>query len=102
MTDRHLQVREVTILTILSQGERYGREIREEYEARTGEPLPLGSLYVTLDRMEEKGYLRSRMGESTHSRGGNRRKYYRVAADGHRALDAWEKWRLGLLGVQRA
>jgi PadR family transcriptional regulator PadR len=102
MADKIPQVREVTILALLLSGERYGREIRNEYEGRTGEALPLGSLYVTLDRMEEKGYLRSRLGESTHPHGGNRRKYYRIAAEGHRALEAWDAWHLGLAGVRHA
>ncbi len=78
--------REAAILEILADEEKYGREIRDEYQKRTRKKMPFGSLYVTLRRMEdEKGFLKSRMGESTHERGGNRRKYYRLTADGERA-----------------
>jgi DNA-binding PadR family transcriptional regulator len=78
--------REAVILAILMNGERYGRDIRDQYEERVGRSMPLGSLYVTLDRMEQKGFLRSRMGECSHERGGNRRKYYRLTGAGEAAL----------------
>ena len=80
--------REGMILAILINGERYGRDIRNEFRKRTGTELPLGSLYTTLERMAAKGFLKPRMGESEHERGGNRRRYYRVTADGTRAFDA--------------
>jgi DNA-binding PadR family transcriptional regulator len=78
--------REAIILAILFQ-ERYGREIRDEFEKRTGRTMPLGSLYTTLDRMEDKGFLRSRMGESASERGGNRRKYYKITGEGVSGLN---------------
>ena len=63
----------VVLLAVLLHGELYGRELRDRYAERTRTDLPLGSLYVTLDRMADKGLLTSRMGESAHERGGNRR-----------------------------
>lgn len=82
--------REAAILSILINGERYGREIRSEYEERTNRRLPLGALYVTLSRMEDSGLVESRMGESVHERGGNRRKYFKMTGLGERALAAFE------------
>lgn len=79
---------EAVLLSCLLNGERYGLEFRELFRARTGKLLPFGSLYVTLDRMEKAGLIRSRQGEETHQRGGNRRRYYRLLAAGHRAYDA--------------
>ena len=81
--------REAIILAILTGCQKYGREIRQEYEERTGSSLPYGSLYVTLDRMTKKGFLSARDGESTHERGGNRRKYFRVTGAGSRALQQY-------------
>ena len=78
--------REAVFLSLLVNGEKYGRELRDAFEKETSKKLPLGSLYVTLDRMEAKGFLKSRMGESLSERGGNRRKYYRILANGHAAL----------------
>ena len=79
--------REAVILFLLVPGEKYGRDIRNGYQDRTDETMPLGSLYTTLDRMEEKGFVKSRMGESEGERGGNRRKYYKLTASGLSALN---------------
>ncbi len=80
--------RNTELFAILMNGERYGLDIRKEYQKRFGKELPLGSLYVTLDRMEDKGWLKSRMGESGPDRRGRRRKYYRTTASGKRSFDA--------------
>lgn len=82
--------RQAIILSILINGEKYGREIRNEYEERTHRKMPLGSLYTTLSRMEGYGFVKSRMGESAHERGGNRRKYFEITGAGQRAFDAFE------------
>jgi PadR family transcriptional regulator, regulatory protein PadR len=79
--------REEAILRILLHGELYGREIRNRYEQRVGQPLPLGSLYTTLDRMEEQGFIQSRLGDSAGERGGNRRKYFKIRGVGISALN---------------
>lgn len=95
--------REAMILAILIGRERYGREIRNEYETRTGNKLPLGSLYTTLLRMEEqKGYVKSREGESIPGRQGNRRRYYLIKASGTRALRDWELFRDAVRGAARS
>ena len=80
-------MREAALLTILTTGEKYGRELRELYQKRTKIQLPLGSLYTTLDRMEDQGFVTSRMGDPNPERGGNRRKFYRITASGLRALN---------------
>jgi len=90
--------REAAILSILINGEKYGREIRNEYEERTGRQLPLGALYVTLGRMESGGLVASRMGESVHERGGNRRKYFKMTGLGERALALFEDHVVRALG----
>ena len=82
-----LNMTEAVLLGILVHGERYGRDIAREYEGRTGRAIPVGSLYVTLDRMEGQGLISSRMGDRTRDLGGNRRQYFRIRAAGHRAFD---------------
>jgi PadR family transcriptional regulator, regulatory protein PadR len=78
---------ETLILTALSQ-ERYGLEIIEKVsEITQGKvKLTLGGVYTTLHRMEEKGLLEGKWGESTEVRNGNRRKYYKRTGLGIRAL----------------
>jgi DNA-binding PadR family transcriptional regulator len=80
--------REEIILAVLTHGEKYGREIRDLYQERVGRPMPLGSLYTTLDRMVEAGYVTSREGGSNPERGGNRRRFYKIAAPGLAALNS--------------
>jgi PadR family transcriptional regulator PadR len=64
----------------------YGVTIRQEIEARTGREAGLGSVYKTLERLEGKGLVGSRVGEPTAERGGRRKKFYRVSPLGVRAL----------------
>lgn len=83
---------EVTILGILRGGEKFGREVREEFGRRAGKPMPSGSLYTTLRRMENKGLIRSRMSGPTSNRAGNRRRFFKLTALGHRFLTNFEAW----------
>jgi len=82
--------REAAILDILINGELYGRQIRDEYEKRTRTKLSLGSLYVTLNRMETDGLIESRMGETTTIRVDNRRKYFNITGLGERVLHSFQ------------
>jgi PadR family transcriptional regulator PadR len=69
---------QVVLLAILRlDDDAYGVTIRSEIATCTGrEPAP-GALYTTLDRLEEKGLVRSRMGEPTPERGGRPKRYSR-------------------------
>ena len=78
--------REAVILDILINGERAGRDIRNEYESRTSHNMPLGSLYTTLTRMETSGCVTSRTGGGTPERRGYPRKFFSVTGMGERAL----------------
>lgn len=55
-------------------------------ESRAGLRLARGSVYVTLDRMEEKGYLKSWFAEPTPERGGKSKRYFQVTGLGAEAL----------------
>jgi len=65
----------------------YGVMIRREIEERAGRKVSYGALYTTLDRMEAKGYVSSRVGEPTQARGGRAKKYFQIEAPGIRALN---------------
>lgn len=94
----------LVLLAILRLGDQaYAPAILEEIETRTGRPPSPGSMYVTLDRLEEKGLLRSRLADSTDERGGRPRRYVTVTPLGVRQLRASRTallalWR-GLEGV---
>jgi DNA-binding PadR family transcriptional regulator len=65
----------------------YGVTVRETIESRTGRRVAVGALYTALDRLETKGYVRSRMSEPTPERGGRSRRHFIVTAAGHTALE---------------
>ena len=64
----------------------YGVTIRSRMSARTGKTPSIGALYTTLDRLVEKGFAKSRWGEATAARGGRRKRFYEISADGVRAI----------------
>src|ERR1043166_3871964 len=81
-------VRELQILSILLNGEKFGRQINLEYERVAKKRMPIGSLYTTLERMQDKGYIKSREGEPNPEYGGNRRRYFSLTAKGRSAFDS--------------
>jgi PadR family transcriptional regulator, regulatory protein PadR len=78
---------QVVLLAILRLGENaYGVTIGAEITECTGrEPGP-GALYTTLDRLEDKGLIHSRMGDPTPQRGGRAKRYFTVNAKGVAAI----------------
>lgn len=64
----------------------YGIAMLREIEERTGRAVTGGALYVTLDRLEAKGYLRSRLEQPSAERGARPRRYVTVTNKGLRAV----------------
>lgn len=69
----------------------YGAAIRQNLEAMTGRQCSLGALYTTLDRLEQKGLIRTWMGEPSPERGGRAKKMVRITAKGVREAQAFYK-----------
>jgi PadR family transcriptional regulator PadR len=67
-------------------GGAYGLLVRHEIAERTGRDLSIGAVYGTLERLEEKGYISSSMGDPTPERGGRAKRLFRLEAAGKRAL----------------
>jgi PadR family transcriptional regulator PadR len=68
------------------QGEAYGAAIRQEIHDRSGRDVSINAVYTTLDRLETKGLLESRVGEPSPQRGGRRRKFYALRPAGVTAI----------------
>jgi DNA-binding PadR family transcriptional regulator len=68
------------------EGEAYGVPIVEEIERRTGRSVARAAVYITLRRLEEKGFVSSWMSDPTPERGGKGRRYVKLEAAGARAL----------------
>ena len=64
----------------------HGTLVRQEIERCTGRDISIGAIYATLERLEQKGYVSSCIGESTAMRGGRAKRLFRVEAEGKRAL----------------
>jgi DNA-binding PadR family transcriptional regulator len=75
------------MLAILRLGpEAYGVPIIDEVEARTGRTVSEAAAYLTLRRLEEKGWIKSRVGEPTPERGGRAKRYFKLLPVGVRRL----------------
>jgi PadR family transcriptional regulator, regulatory protein PadR len=78
---------ELVLLTVASlQDDAYGITIKETIEKHTDRSISLGALHSTITRLEEKGYLKSWLGEPTQERGGRRKRYFEVTHQGKVAL----------------
>ena len=76
------------LLAILRLDERaYGASIRQELLDQADKDVAVGAIYTGLDRLEHKGFVKSWIGEPTAERGGRAKKFYRLTADGKRALN---------------
>jgi DNA-binding PadR family transcriptional regulator len=73
------------MLALLSEGPSYGLQLREEFEARTGDvwPLNVGQVYTTLQRLERDGLVISEGDDE------GPQKAFRITEDGMRELDVW-------------
>ena len=79
---------ELVLLALLQQGKNaYGVSIRRELEERSGSDVTMGAVYATLERLEDKGMVRPRPGETKESRRGRPRRYFDIQAGGIAALD---------------
>jgi len=82
------QFEQVVMTAILMlRDDAYGVTIHAKVEelARP-KAVSLGAVYVTLDRLEDKGFVGSWLSDPTPERGGRSRRYYRLGALGERAL----------------
>ena len=74
------------LLALLAEGPKYGLQLREEFEARTGEvwPLNVGQVYTTLQRLERDGLV-----ESDDDADSGPQKGFRITTDGADELTGW-------------
>lgn len=78
---------EIVLLAIVHlRANAYGMKIRSEIQERANRKPSLGAIYTTLERLEEKGYVSSWVGEPTPERGGRAKKFFRIEGAGQRAL----------------
>jgi len=78
---------ELVLLTIAALvNEAYSVGICDELTKRTGRSVKLGVVHAVLNRLEEKGLVKSKLGEATNVRGGKRKRYYTITSAGKAGL----------------
>jgi len=87
---KHLgDLEELVLLAVLRLGEEaHGGSVRDELKKLAGRAVSISTVYVTLVRLEEKGYTRSWKGEPLASRGGKAKRHYEVSPRGLGAVRA--------------
>lgn len=79
---------EVVLLTVaVLSPHAYSVSIAEELEQETGQTVSTGAVHAALQRLEQKGYVTSLLGEATAERGGRRKRLFTVTALGGRVLN---------------
>lgn len=68
------------------QDNAYTFMIREKLKEITGKTWAFGAIFISLERLERKGYVKSHLGDETPERGGRKKRYYSVSEDGLKAL----------------
>jgi len=82
---------EIVLLAVARlRDEAYGVPIRQTVAEKTGKDVAIGSVYVTLERLEKKGFVTSRLGEKTAERGGRAKRYFKIEGAGIEALNEME------------
>lgn len=78
---------EIVLLAVaVYSPEAYSVVIAEELEEQTGKTVTTGAVHAALQRLENKGMVKSEMGEATAERGGRRKRIFKVTVAGSRVL----------------
>jgi len=87
----------LVLLALIRLGpEAYGVPIAREIEAQGKRSVALGTVYAVLERLAEKGLVRSELGEATQARGGRAKRYFQVTAKGLQEVRATREALIGM------
>jgi len=85
---------ELTMLIIgILHTNAYGLSIRQEMIDQTGRKVAIGAVHSALNRLEQKGFLKSKLSDATHERGGRRKRLFRITSEGKIAVEKNHKLR---------
>jgi DNA-binding PadR family transcriptional regulator len=74
------------IIAVLSP-KAYGLNIRQEVINQSGRSAAIGAIHSVLNRLEDKGFVKSELAEATHSRGGRRKRLFQITAAGKNVME---------------
>ncbi len=88
---------EIVLLAVaVLEGQAYGVALTHEIIEQTGRSVRLNQIHAALQRLEDKGMVKSEMGEPTAERGGRRKRLFTVTAYGRRTLQEIQDVRANL------
>ncbi len=77
----------VLLVAAILHDNAYGISVMEEIEVQTERKINISAVHSALDRLENKGFLKSHVGGATKERGGRRKRFFTVTVAGKGALD---------------
>ncbi len=91
------EFQEIVLLAVgILYNNAYGLLIKDEIKKQTGRKVTLSTVHAALHRLEDKGFLTSRLGGATKERGGRPKRLFQVTAYGKRALEESRALRNGM------
>ena len=77
----------ILLMVALIGADAYGVSITEELEVQTGRVISISAAHAVLHRLEEKGFVKSKMGGASIARGGRRKRLFQITAYGRQTLE---------------
>ena len=77
----------ILLMVALLNKEAYGVSITEELKRQAGREITISAAHAALHRLEEKGFVKSKMGGASQERGGRRKRLFSITAYGRNALE---------------
>lgn len=82
------ELEELVLLTVgILYKEAYGVAVMDEIEKQTGRSLNISAVHAVLTRLEDKGFVSSKLGDPTSERGGRRKRIFSLTASGKRSIE---------------
>jgi PadR family transcriptional regulator PadR len=77
----------ILLMVALLNKEAYGVSIADELKKQASRELSISAIHAVLHRLEEKGFVKSRMGGASQERGGRRKRLFTITTYGRHALE---------------
>jgi DNA-binding PadR family transcriptional regulator len=77
----------ILLMVALLNKEAYGVSIAEQLRSQAGREISISAIHAVLHRLEEKGFVKSRMGGASQERGGRRKRLFNITSYGRNALE---------------
>lgn len=91
------ELEELVLLTVgILHPNAYGVQVMDEIQKQVGRELNISAVHAVLTRLEEKGLVRSAMGDPSQERGGRRKRIFTLTAAGKRSLEEANEMRTQL------